>query len=148
MADSGALDGKVAFITGSGRGMGRAHALELAGRGADIMVHDLRIAEVDETAEMVRAKGRRAIVSHADVSDVRAMSDFAARGERELGRIDILVNNAGNTWGAPAEDHPMEAWRKVIDLNLTGTFAVTPSLEPLNAPSAAFMATEAPPSMR
>ena len=131
MADSGALDGKVAFITGSGRGMGRAHALELAGRGADIMVHDLRIAEVDETAEMVRAKGRRAIVSHADVGDVRAMSDFAARGERELGRIDILVNNAGiGAERTGIEEVTPEWFQTMLDIHVKGTFFTTQAVVP------------------
>ncbi len=74
----GDLTGKVALITGSGRGMGRAHALVMAGRGADIVIHDILKDEAAKTAEDVRALGRKVFVSHADVSDVTAMKETVA----------------------------------------------------------------------
>ena len=89
------FEGKVALITGSGRGMGRAHAVMLAERGADIVVHDVNAAGAQETAERVRALGRRALVEFADVADAAAMAALVGRAEAVFGRIDILVNNAG-----------------------------------------------------
>jgi 3-oxoacyl-[acyl-carrier protein] reductase len=89
------LAGKVAFITGSGRGMGQAHAVLMAHRGADIVVHDVNKDWAEETGEKVRAIGRKALVFVEDVADIEAMAAHAKRAESELGRIDILVNNAG-----------------------------------------------------
>ena len=89
------FDGKVAWITGSGRGMGRAHAEMMAARGADIVLHDVLQEEVAAVAETVRALGRRVIVSTASVTDLAAMRALVGEAERELGSIDILVNNAG-----------------------------------------------------
>src|SRR5437899_1911319 len=89
------LSGKVAFVTGSGRGMGREHALLMAERGGDILVHDILAEEAAETARRVRALGRRAHVATADMTDVAAVRAMAEEGIAALGRIDILVNNAG-----------------------------------------------------
>jgi 3-oxoacyl-[acyl-carrier protein] reductase len=126
-----ALDGKVALITGSGRGMGRAHAVLLAERGADIMVHDLRKEEADETADLVRQKGRRALVSNADVADVAAMRDYARRGEKELGRIDILVNNAGiGAERTGIEGVTLEWWQRMLDIHVKGSFFTTQAVVP------------------
>lgn len=127
----GQLDGKVALITGSGRGMGRAHALEMAGRGADIMVHDLKKAEADETVELVRAKGQRAIVSYADVADADAMAAFAAEGEKAFGHIDILVNNAGiGAERTGIEEVTPEWFQRMFDIHVKGTFFTTKAVVP------------------
>ena len=125
------LDGKVAMITGSGRGMGRAHAVLLAERGADIVVHDILTAEADETAGLVRAKGRRAFVSHADVADRAAMADAVAAAGAALGAIDILVNNAG----LPAEREGIESvdeafFQRLFDVHVKGTFFTTQAVVP------------------
>ncbi|MGE0094191.1 MAG: SDR family NAD(P)-dependent oxidoreductase [Alphaproteobacteria bacterium] len=89
------LDGKVAFITGSGGGMGRAEAVLMAERGADIIVHDVKEKGANETAEQVRAKGRKAHVIVADVTDIKTMTAEIAKADKAMGKIDILVNNAG-----------------------------------------------------
>ena len=126
-----ALDGKVALITGSGRGMGRAHAVLLAERGADIMVHDLRKEEADETADLVRQKGRRVLVSNADVADTAAMRDYVRRGEKELGRIDILVNNAGiGAERRGIEGVTLEWWQRMLDIHVKGSFFTTQAVVP------------------
>lgn len=128
---AGQLDGKVAFVTGSGRGMGRAHALEMAARGADIMIHDVKKAEADEAADAVRKLGRKVLVSYADVTDIDAMAKYAAEGEKKLGRIDILVNNAGI--GAErtgiAEVTP-EWFQNMFDIHVKGTFFTTKAVVP------------------
>jgi 3-oxoacyl-[acyl-carrier protein] reductase len=89
------LENKVALITGSGDGMGRAHAKLMAERGADIVVHDMVAGMAEETATAVRALGRNAYVGICDVADIQAMQALIKDATAKLGRIDILVNNAG-----------------------------------------------------
>lgn len=130
-ADMNGLDGKVALITGSGRGMGRAHAELMAERGADIMVHDVRREDADETAALVRAKGRRAIVSYADIADIAAMREYVKQGERDLGRIDILVNNAGiGAERSGIEGVTPEWFRRMLDIHVKGSFFTTQAVVP------------------
>ena len=88
----GDLAGKVALITGSGRGMGRAHALVMAGRGADIVIHDILKDEAAKTAEDVRALGSKVFVSHADVSDVTAMKETVAEAEKLIVRLTLTID--------------------------------------------------------
>src|SRR5690349_10097983 len=91
----GKLDGRVALITGSGAGMGRAHALTLAAEGADLIVHDIDGKSAERTGAEVEALGQRAHVIRCDVSDVPAMREAVSAAEAAMKRIDILVNNAG-----------------------------------------------------
>jgi len=117
------LTGKVAVVTGAGRGLGRAMALALARAGADLAVTARTRAQIEETADMVRAIGRAAVWVTCDVTDsasVRAMVDAALE---RFGRIDILVNNAGGAtegFANPLPDITDDIWRKGIDTNLTG----------------------------
>jgi len=102
------LEGKVAFVTGGARGMGRTHCLELAGEGADIVACDIgkdipvagyrfgKDEELEETVEQVRALGRRAIGVTADISKSDQVKKAVDRAIEEFGTIDILVNNAGS----------------------------------------------------
>jgi 3-oxoacyl-[acyl-carrier protein] reductase len=127
----GDLAGKVALITGSGRGMGRSHALIMAGRGADIVVHDVLKEEADKTAEDVRAMGRCAFVSYADVSDVAAMREAVKEAEAELGGIDILVNNAGIGGERTGIEGVDEAFfQRMYDVHVKGTFFATQAVIP------------------
>lgn len=89
------LEGRVAFITGAGRGMGCAHALELASRGARVAVLDLDLAEAQEVADEIVASGGEAIAFGVDVTDRAAVEAAVARAGEEWGRIDIVVSNAG-----------------------------------------------------
>jgi 3-oxoacyl-[acyl-carrier protein] reductase len=89
------LDGRVALITGSGDGMGRAHAILMAERGADIIVSDIKSEGAEATAAEVRKRGRRAHVVIADMADVGQVQRMAEEGAKALGPVDILVNNAG-----------------------------------------------------
>jgi len=91
------LDGKVALVTGSGQGIGRACALAFAEAGADVVVSARTAADVEAVAAEVEKLGRRALAIPADVMDDAALEDLVARAATELGRLDIAVNNAGGT---------------------------------------------------
>ncbi len=98
------LDGKAAVITGTGRGIGREMALEFAEQGADLVLISRTESELEEVAELIRAKGRRAVVNPADVMDTDALRAAIDRCVSEFGKIDIYVNNAGaggvrGSWG-------------------------------------------------
>jgi gluconate 5-dehydrogenase len=120
------LSGRVALVTGGGTGIGRQMADALAELGADVVLC-ARNAERCEVAALdiashtgVRAEGLR-----CNVADEAEVERLVERVVEQFGRIDIVFNNAGTSWGAPAIDHPTEGWRKVLDVNLTGTFFVS-----------------------
>lgn len=117
------LNGKIALVTGAGRGIGRAIALILAGYGADVAVNYSGSKEAaEETAEKIRAMGRRAIAVKADISREEACQELFARVQEELGGVDILVNNAGITRDDLAVRMTEQEFDAVIDTNLKGTF--------------------------
>ena len=131
----GTLDGKVAFITGAGRGQGRSHALRLAEEGADIIALDVcdeavgtigyslsTPEDLDETIAGVEALGRRAVKGVADVRDLDQVIAVAEQGLAELGRIDVVCANAGIGSWAVAWEMTAEQWKDMIDINLTGVF--------------------------
>lgn len=125
------LDGQVALITGSGRGMGQAHAVLLAEHGADIIVHDIVPERVRETSAMVRAKGRRAFEAVTDVADVRAMAEMVTRAEEKFGHIDILVNNAGiGADRATVEDIDEAMYDRMFGIHVRGSFFTTRAVVP------------------
>ena len=116
------LSGKVAIVTGGGSGIGRQMATGLAEAGASVVLCARKPERCEQVAEELRSLGVRALGLRCDVrapTEVQKVVDLA---RADFGRIDILVNNAGTSWGAPAEDHPLEGWQKVIDVNLTGVF--------------------------
>jgi 3-oxoacyl-[acyl-carrier protein] reductase len=127
------LSGRVALITGSSSGIGRAVALAMAAAGADIVVNHPTAAEAaaaEEVAEQIRALGRRAIVSQADVSDAAAVESMVATAMAMSARIDILVNNAGIAVAGAADEMPVDLWDRVIAVHLRGTFLVTRAVLP------------------
>jgi len=125
------LAGKVAMITGSGGGMGRAEAVLMAERGADIIVHDIKADGARETGEMVRAKGRKAHVIVADIRDAKAMAAEVARAESAMGRIDILVNNAGIGGDYSTIDQIDEAnFDRMFGVHVRGSFFTTRAVVP------------------
>jgi len=117
------LAGKVAIITGAGRGIGRAIALAFAREGADVLVASRTLSEVAETAEEARALGRRAVALKVDVSSRDEVERMVAQALQELGKVDILVNNAG-TYGSigPLVDNDPEEWVRTVRINLFGAF--------------------------
>jgi NAD(P)-dependent dehydrogenase (short-subunit alcohol dehydrogenase family) len=119
------LDGKVAIMTGAGRGLGRVMALALAEAGADIVAAARTQAQIEETAAMVRDRGRCCLVAPMDVTNSASVNAMVASTITEFGRIDILVNNAGGaTRGMrkPVEAITDEEWRIGLDVNLSGAF--------------------------
>ncbi len=122
MADLFDLSGKVAVVTGGAGGIGRALALGLADAGADVVVTSRQIEHLEQVAEEIRAKGRKALAVTVDVVDEKSVSDMVKRVLREFPGIDILVNAAGLAIRKPADSFPIDEWQKVMDINARGTF--------------------------
>jgi (+)-trans-carveol dehydrogenase len=132
---AGRVEGKVAFITGAARSQGRSHALRLAQEGADIIAVDLAgpvdsismyppATEEDlaETVRQVEALDRRIVATKADVRDSGALRAALDEGVAQLGRLDIVLANAGVFEISPALELTDDAWREMIDINLTGVW--------------------------
>lgn len=117
-----ALDGKVAFVTGGNSGLGRAIALALSDAGARIAIGGRR---ADRNAEVLDQLGPRHAAFALDVADEGSVERAVAGTIEKFGRLDILVNNAGVGQRASVMDLDVEAWRRVIDVNLTGAFLCT-----------------------
>jgi NAD(P)-dependent dehydrogenase (short-subunit alcohol dehydrogenase family) len=116
------LEGRVALVTGAGRGMGRAIAVALAEDGASVAVNDVTAEAVVAVAEELRTKGVDAMAVPADVANAEHVRDMVARVANELGPVGILVNNAGLLRPTRFQDIPEDEWTSVIDVNLKGTF--------------------------
>ena len=139
----GKLDGKVAVITGGGRGQGRSHAVRLAQEGADVVVCDIteqvatvefptgQPGDLEETVALVEKQGRRCVAVEADVRSTADMQTLADTAMSEFGRIDFLLANAGilslsdSTWELTDEQ-----WDDMIDINLTGVFKACRAVVP------------------
>ena len=119
------LTGRVAIVTGGSRGLGLQIASALGEFGAALALVARKKADLDAAVEQLNTAGRTAVGFVADLGTPEAVSNLTQRVMERFGRIDVLVNNAGATWGAPAEDYPLEGWNKVIDLNVTGLFLLT-----------------------
>jgi 3-oxoacyl-[acyl-carrier protein] reductase len=127
----GALDGKVALITGAGRGFGRAIAERFAEEGADLALNYRASRQgCEDVAAGARERGRRAILAQADVSDGAAVGAMVREVLSELGRIDILVNNAGVMRLGPFDQSSEDAWRAEIETNVYGPLHVTRAVVP------------------
>ena len=113
-----ALDGAVAVITGGGSGIGRATGLALARRGAAVVASDVDPDRAEETAELIRAAGGDAISVAVDVSRQEDLEHLRDRAVERFGGVDVVVNNVGVLAMGPAESIPVEAWQRVLDLNL------------------------------
>ena len=119
------LDGKAALVTGGSRGLGLQIAEALGEAGARVLITSRKAADLESAVTQLAAKGIAAEWIAADASDADRLRDMATEALRRLGTIDILVNNAGASWGAPAEDHPLEAWDKVMSLNTRAMFVLS-----------------------
>jgi len=119
------LAGKVAIITGAGRGIGRGIALAFAQAGADIVCVARTASEIESVAESARALGRRALAIPGSVVDGEQVQAFVDRTVREFGHIDVLVNNAGGTQYRPLMETSERAFLAVLRLNLVSTFLCT-----------------------
>jgi NAD(P)-dependent dehydrogenase (short-subunit alcohol dehydrogenase family) len=119
------LAGKSALITGGSRGLGLQIAEALGEQGASIILSSRKAPDLEQAQKHLAGLGIKADWIAADNSredDVKRLADEAIT---KLGKVDILVNNAGATWGAPTEDHPIEAWDKVMNLNIRSLFLLS-----------------------
>jgi NAD(P)-dependent dehydrogenase (short-subunit alcohol dehydrogenase family) len=119
------LSGQTAIVTGGGSGIGRQMAGALAELGADLVICARNVERCQQAAAELAELGVRTLALRCDLrqpGDAQAVVDTTVQ---EFGRVDVLVNDAGTTWGAPAEDTPLQGWQKVIDVNLTGLFFMT-----------------------
>jgi len=119
------LSGKIALVTGGSRGLGLQIAESLGEMGAKLALTARKADELEEARSHLERQSIEALALSCDLSQPEAVAPMLSKVLERYGRVDILVNNAGATWGAPAEDHPLEAWQKLVNLNLTGTFLVT-----------------------
>jgi 3-oxoacyl-[acyl-carrier protein] reductase len=116
------LEGRVAVVTGAGRGVGRAASLELARRGAHVALVARTESELQEVAHEIEALGRRSLVVVADVANESQVARMAERILAEFGTADILVNNAGIASRGSVESLTLEQWNRTLSINLTGVF--------------------------
>jgi 2-deoxy-D-gluconate 3-dehydrogenase len=116
------LEGKVALVTGAGRGLGRAFSLALAQAGADVVVAARTMDDLQSLAGEIRALGRIALPCPLDVADVSSIRGVVGQAVDRLGRLDVLVNNAGTSVRRPALEIAEAEWDRVVDTNLKGAF--------------------------
>ena len=119
------LKGKTALVTGGSRGLGLQMAHALGEAGARIMLSSRKAADLEEATADLQAAGIDARWIAADCSREEDIRKLADQTLERMGDIDILVNNAGAAWGSPAEDHPVEGWDKVMNLNIRGYFILS-----------------------
>ncbi|UZJ76880.1 SDR family oxidoreductase [Fictibacillus sp. KU28468] len=119
------LTGKTAIITGGGRGLGQQIAEAFAEAGANVVLCSRKVEACEETAQKLKQLGIKTLALKCDISNPEDVQSVIDRTLQEFDSIDILVNNSGATWGAPAAEMPYEAWKKVIDVNVTGTFLMS-----------------------
>lgn len=119
------LDGKVAVVTGAGRGLGRAEAIELAQQGARVVVNDYDGTPAEEVASEIRALGAEAVAAKGDVSSFAEGKGLVERAIEEFGQLDILVNNAGILRDRMVFSMSEEEWDAVIAVHLKGHFTTT-----------------------
>jgi len=130
------LSGKVAIVTGSSRGLGKAIAMGLAREGADVVIAARTETEgklpgtIYKTAEEIQALGYRAIPVKCDVTNEQSVSDMVHKALTEFGHIDILVNNAGVAYPYSIAETPLKRWELVLRVNLTGAFLCTRAVIP------------------
>ena len=116
------LTGRTALVTGGSRGLGLQIAEALGEAGARLVLTSRKASDLEEAVAHLKERGIEATWVAADASDPRQIAMVCAEAIHRLGYVEILVNNAGAAWGAPAEDHPLEAWDKVMNLNLRSVF--------------------------
>jgi gluconate 5-dehydrogenase len=116
------LDGKAAIVTGGGRGLGQYIAEALADAGAGVMLCSRKAEACEQVAQGISDRGGRALAMGCDVTREGEVERVVSAAEDAFGGLDILVNNSGATWGAPPEEMPPERFRRVQEVNVTGTF--------------------------
>jgi 3-oxoacyl-[acyl-carrier protein] reductase len=121
---TGKLQGKVAIVSGSGRGIGRAIAMKLASEGASVVVNDLDGGTADEAVAAIRAAGGQAIACVGNITADGFAERFVASAVEQLGGLDIIVNNAGYTWDNVIQKMDDTQWAAILDVHLTAPFRI------------------------
>ncbi|MBM7703744.1 SDR family oxidoreductase [Metabacillus iocasae] len=119
------LTGKTAIVTGGGRGLGAQIARGFAEAGANVVLCSRKVEACQEVAKELETLGVRTLALKCDVANAEDVRYVVEETKKTFETIDILVNNSGATWGAPVTDMPLEAWQKVMDVNVTGTFLMS-----------------------
>jgi len=132
----GTLDGKVAIVSGSGRGIGREIALKLASEGAAVVVNDLDAEPAKETVATIQATGGRAVSCVGSVTDEDFGERFVQTAVEEFGGLDIIVNNAGYTWDSVIQKMTDEQWDAILDVHLKAPFRILRAAQPVIAAAA------------
>jgi gluconate 5-dehydrogenase len=122
------LTGRKAIVTGGSRGLGLQIAEGLGEMGAQVLLTARKADELEQAVAHLKAMGIAASAIPADMSRPDAVVPFAEAALAQLGEVDILVNNAGANWAAPMEDYPLEAWLKLLTVNLTSVFLLTQTI--------------------
>jgi 3-oxoacyl-[acyl-carrier protein] reductase len=128
------FEGRVAIVTGGGRGLGRAFALKFAEEGARLLLPDISLERAQAVAEEIKTKGGEAVAMESDISDEASTRKIAERVIQQYGRVDILVNNAGIWYGIEAK--PWDAstvaeWDHIFEVNVKGTWLCCKAIAPL-----------------
>lgn len=129
----GTLDGKVAIVSGSGRGIGREIALKLAGAGAKVVVNDLDAEPAEETVAAVEAAGGQAVSCVGSVTEAGFAERFVQTAVDEFGGLDIIINNAGYTWDSVIQKMTDEQWDAILDVHLKAPFRILRAAQPVIA---------------
>lgn len=119
------LDGKTAIVTGGGRGLGQYMAEALVDAGANVVLCSRKKEACEEVRVELEARGGNALALACDVTDPEAVNGVVQKTVNTFGSVDVLVNNSGATWGAPTLEMPVEAFDKVVSVNLRGTFLMS-----------------------
>lgn len=126
LKDMFSLKGKVALVTGGGRGIGKFIATGLAEAGANIILTSRKLKNLEATAaELTANQNVKAVAIASDMAKEDTVEAMLQEAMKQCGRIDILVNNAGATWGAPTLDFPLEKWDQLFNVNVRGVWVLT-----------------------
>jgi 3-oxoacyl-[acyl-carrier protein] reductase len=127
----GKLDGKIAIVSGAGRGIGRSIALKLAAEGASVVVNDLDSAPAREVVDEITGTGGRAVACPGSVADPDFGERFVGTATQHFGGLDIVINNAGYTWDTVVQKMTDEQWDAIIDVHLRAPFRILRAAQPV-----------------